>query len=194
MKGDLIYIPGSSGRDEEMEKWLISYSEKNNLSLNTFYLWKDKQSLEELSIKEILQGLKDYYLSLNFEHPPLIIGKSFGGGVALLSGLKFEKVVLWSPVINISDEPFPFEEKLKNLKSFFDINLSKTVAQQIDSEILIIRGDRDEVISKDDVQNYLQSLSNSKALEIPNMAHSPKTKEDFKQLFDLSFEFLNNKF
>ena len=192
MKKNLIYIPGSVGYDQDIEKWLRDYSEKNDFKLHLFYAWKNLGELMEMTIEQIQTKFQEFYLQFENPSTTYLIAKSFGGGVALLSGLKFEKMVLWAPVITIFEKGLPINDKLGNMKTFFDLSISPEKISSIDSNIFIIRGQADDLVYVKNVKQYLQFLKNSNSIEIENLGHSPKTEDDFSNLFAATFEFLKN--
>ena len=191
----VILIPGISGKPlSNKYNFLAKELQKNNFYFLRFNIWESPSDLEKKTLNKIYRDIKkaiDYMKKIGCEEISLI-GKSFGGGILLSKkfvGIK--KLILLAPAINYASESNI--EKIKNkelskIKNIFDIKIDKNNLKKLDLEILIIHGDKDEIVPIENSRKIIKDIENGKLETIKNANHSYDKKE--KELVKYYQEFL----
>lgn len=191
----VLYIPGTSGPGFLDD--LKDIAKSRNYSLYVFDEWKDTVDLEDLRIIEILKHLSKKLEEISNLYPKTyLIGKSFGGAMALLERRPMlSGQVLWAPIGRISQADFldtvEAQQPLKFLSSFKNLTLLEEILKNNTTKTLLIRGENDEVVSAEDLSALVTAIPYATEKTIPGMSHSPKSAEQRKSLLTYTFDFLD---
>jgi len=174
----LVVIPGiSSGPfgspfDEVVEEVSESYS------IVRLTGWEGAEDLEEITLKDLHDLIDEAceLLSSNGYESISVLGKSFGGQLSLTYPRNniFEKMVLWAPAIGIGETNVEKWRStlLKHAETATDISVDKDHLEQIDSEVKIIHGTGDQVVSIENSRKICEALSRCEFSEIEGSGHS----------------------
>ncbi len=134
---------------------------------------------------DIYDQLKSQYSSIS------VIGRSLGSGVAcyLAANREVSKLVLTTPydsIRNVAQSHYPMFPVKWLLKDHFD---SAGYAASIDSEILVLYAEHDQVVPRIHTETLLKVLPDVKSILIKNASHNDiSSNPEYQQLLA---EFLN---
>lgn len=180
----VILIPGVSGKVFEIRLYslLSDAIQSSNMACVRFNFWKSRENLESLSLSEIIEFLDNLISklkSMNFKKIH-IVGKSFGGMIALLNKNDLlGKKVLLAPALavkDISNLNAMKNKKFSEIKSIFDFNISENELDK-KSQTLIIHGTSDLTVPIENSEMLLKKLPNASLINIAEADHSYNGRE-----------------
>lgn len=145
--------------------------------------WEGAEDLGDTTLKDLHDLIDEACELLNSNgcESNDVLGKSFGGQLSLTypENNIFEKMVLWAPAIGIGETNV---EKwgstlLKHAKTATDISVDKVYIEQIDSEVKIIHGSEDQVVSIENSRTICEALPECEFEKIEGIDHSFRNKE-----------------
>lgn len=103
-----------------------------------------------------------------------VVGKSFGGQLAITSRPEVNFLVLWAPAIGFGEDNVEKwrSTKLKHAQTIKDISVDKSFLGKIDSEAKIIHGTEDQVVDIENSRKICEALPECEFEKIENAGHS----------------------
>ena len=194
----VLFIPGISG-DAFSERFqpVVDIALNAHLPIARVSAWESHESVQTHSyayyqeaIKEVIQHLE----TLGYSEF-VVIGKSFGGGLALsLHHPLITRKILWAPAIGfleaetITSLQDTLLSKIDNLKN---LAVSKEYLLQDTAKIFIIHGTADQVMSIDTSRQIVAEVPEITLAEIPNADHSFRTPSSEALLIAQTAEYLS---
>lgn len=196
----ILFVPGMSGGAlTDKYAGLEKLATEENMALLRMQSW---QNQEELNNKSLLEIQNEIHVAINFLKEKgyvniNAIGKSFGGMLLLYNQIEeFKKLVLWAPVVQISEKVLLnslLDTPFSKISSLADVTVDAKYISKINSEVLILWGTDDQIISIDNLILLKNTLSSATLTKIQNMSHSPNNQEEAKNLFKLSIDFIKER-
>ena len=196
----VIFIPGVSG-GALSERW-DDFSNKiveSGFGLLRYESWKNGEELFKKTIRivhEELDSLVEELKGHGFDDI-VIVGKSFGGGLALTyRNPSIKHMVLWAPAIGVSDSSNVNESldtRLGNFKLMTDIKVDEGFLKDLNVRVDIIHGTSDDVIQLNNSRELVKILKNAELTIIDGADHSFKTKEHNEKLIKKTIELMKRQ-
>ncbi len=195
----IFLIPGVSGKSltdryDDLAKVFV----ENGFAFLRYESWKNADELEDMNINIMHKEIDDVieFLKQKDYDKIGIVGKSFGGGMALgYRNLSIKSMVLWAPAIGVSEKG-NFDSVtntfFKEFKQGLDIKLSKDFLSELKIPILIIGGTNDNVVDLKESEEKVKILDNAELFVVEGADHSYKTPEHKKIVIEKTVEFFKN--
>ena len=217
----IIGVHGFAGdKESSMLKKLATTFCLHNSAVLSFDFPAHGNSLADEKLLTINNCKNDLYTVLEYvsnEYPSAgksIFATSFGGYITLLCADKFVNIplvlrapavtmpkVLLENVLKINANDFKaakyiecgFERPINLSYSFYEDLLSQEVigSKQISLPILIIHGDRDDIVPLSDIEAFSSSQSNVSLKIISGADHRFKNEGEIETIVDITKTFLN---
>ena len=194
----VIFCPGVSGKAFSKDyDFLSQQCLANHMDLLRVQSWDNTQELEKKTIRnlqdDILQAIK--FLNEQGYTTIFAIGKSLSGGILLSKKYpKIKKMALWAPSIGINKKFANLNTKidlpLSKIKTLTEVTIDKTITATYKIPILIINGDRDEIVQHDNSNKIAKLLPLGNMITIMGLGHSPKTKDEIDKIVSETINFL----
>ena len=187
----LVLVPGiTSG--EELFDMLEHSLDFSSVRVET---WNGSEDLEEMTLSE-LHELIDERIRLLEEYGCEsigVVGKSFGGQLALTSRPEVDFLVLWAPAVGFGEDNVEKWRStlLKHAQTATDISVDKSFLGKIDSRVKIIHGTEDEVVDVGNSRKICESLPICEFEEIEDAGHSFTENRDL--VIEETVSFLNQQ-
>lgn len=194
----VIFLPGVSGQAHSRRfAPLAKISEETGYACARLKIWDDSEELENFSFKDIFSKLDELIEILKKQGfvDVVLVGKSFGGGVALLynNDLITQKI-LWAPAIGVTVGEGNFvdyiDTKLIEIDNPLDITVDKEQLKGLNIPINIIHGDVDNIIPLHNSEQIV-ALCGGTLEVISEAGHSFKEPAHEKALYEATKKFLN---
>jgi len=166
-----LFIPGISGEPFcERYKTLARACVDSNITLLRYESWT-RENIQDKTIRHLLDEIAQLMRELRANHTTVsIIGKSIGGGLALLYK-HADRMVLWAPALTMSSTiALPLDTPLKEL-TLDDIHVNANYLADITCPVTIIHGNNDETISLENSRRITETLPNAKLIVINGANH-----------------------
>lgn len=187
----LLFIPGVSGKGRsERFSPLVAVALEKGYAIARVDMWDSPEGLSELSLADILSSLTDVVSGLSEIDLTriILVGKSFGGGLALaFDHLSIVQKIGWAPAFGVGDSSNILEVATKKFAEFEttrEIHLGRAELNACDIPIGIIHGTADESIPIENSREIIASVRKGTLIEIPNADHSFKTPESEEALMN----------
>lgn len=168
----LVLVPGITSGTElfDMIEPSLSFT---SVRVET---WDSAEDLEEITLSE-LHELIDERIRLLEEvgcKSIGVVGKSFGGQLALTSKPEANFLVLWAPAVGFGEDNVEKwrSTKLKHAQTATDISVDKSFLEKIDSEVKIIHGTEDQIVDIENSRKICEALPKCEFSEIEGTNHS----------------------
>lgn len=187
----LVFIPGVSGnaRGDRFAP-LVDVAVEKGYAIARVDMWDTSKDLESHTLQAIMGTLDAVLKALThegFSHF-VMVGKSFGGGIALLyNNPSIVQKIGWAPAFGIADignidEVFP--EQLSKFPSTRDIHIGKERLSSITVPVGIVHGTADDAIPLQNSKDIIASVPRGTLIEIEGADHSFKKPEHEKELME----------
>lgn len=195
----IIFLPGISGGAHSARFLPIDkLAEEDGYACARIALWEGEEDVKIMSYDNIFTRLDELFLELekldflDF----MLIGKSFGGGVALAyEHPKISSKVLWAPAIGIGEGEGNWAEvKTQSLGEFnnlLDIKLGTNQIKAQNIPIGIVHGTADEAFPVSNSEAIIAACSNGTLKTITGAGHSFKDHEHEVELMALTHQLLH---
>src|SRR3989344_3487322 len=179
----VLFIPGASGEvfNSKFDSLSQSCREKG-LDFLRVQIWKNMEELERKNIRTIHHDIDSAvsYLKKNGYKKIMGIGKSLGGTALLTRNHPdISKLALWAPIIGISKTKGNIEKKMDaefaKITSLLEITVDKEMLSLLKIPILIVSGNKDQLMPLANTSQLLHLLPSAKLVQIKGMGHSYKT-------------------
>jgi len=172
MPKTVVFIGGVS-YDKERADQLKTIIESFGYQFVEYEGWKTG---EELSKKTIAQLLDELDAVIEKHQAQYVLGKSLGGGLALLcKNPRIRSMVLWAPAFLFAEQSNLAEflhKPFSQFKSTTEVHLGVQDLAGIRIPIRIIHGAKDDKIPLEHSRQFLPALPTAELLTIPNAGHS----------------------
>jgi pimeloyl-ACP methyl ester carboxylesterase len=159
----IIVVPGAGhGPFGTVYATFADAAEERGFTVARFETWADHEALEaktsEDHRREIQAGIE--FLRAEGCESVALVGKSFGGGLALRCGpFPVERMVLWAPAVSFEDgEDFP--------------SLGADELTEFDLPVRILQGDEDGVVSVENARQLADHLPQGELVVFAGEDHS----------------------
>ena len=168
----IVLVPGISSGAELFD--MLEHS--LNFSSVRVEAWNDAEDLEEMNLSN-LHELIDESIRLLKENGCEsigIVGKSFGGQLALTSRPEVDFMILWAPAVGFGkDNAEKWKSaQLKHAQTATDISIDEAFLKKIDSEVKILHGTKDKVVDIKNSKKICKALPECEFSEIEDVGHS----------------------
>jgi pimeloyl-ACP methyl ester carboxylesterase len=172
MPKTVVFIGGVS-YDKERTNQLKAVIESFGYSFVAYEGWKTG---EELSKKTIAQLLEELDALIEKHQAQYVLGKSLGGGLALLcKNPRIRSMVLWAPAFSFAEQSNLAEflhKPFSQFKSTTEVKLGVTDLAGIRIPIRIMHGAKDDKIPMAHSRAFLPALPTADLVVIPGAGHS----------------------
>lgn len=189
----IIFIPGISGNTESRFDYLINKLKKSYTLL--LFTWETPKELWSKSFHILHQELDESITLLAARGCKSIgiLGKSFGGGVALTYRNKLIKgLLLLAPAIYLSKQ-CNFENWIKRpfykLKNPKDVYFNKTFFNELKIPVRILHGKEDTIVPLKNSEKLHAILPNSELIKIKHGTHKFKTELEKREVIEQADDF-----
>ncbi|MFH1275744.1 MAG: hypothetical protein ABIH82_01395 [Candidatus Woesearchaeota archaeon] len=175
----VIYLPGISGDvfNQKYDVFPELFKEAGFCFLR-YNFWHNRVEFSQLSISSIHQELDKviYYLKEKGFTEISLLGKSFGGGIALAyRNPEVKSMVLWSQAFGIEESGTIREwinKPLQGFKSTLNISFDKKFFQDLIIPIGLLHGTLDEKVPPENSKKLLKILLQANLVILPATKHS----------------------
>lgn len=187
----LVFLPGMNGVAHSSRfQPLVALAEDAGYAIARLNLWEDAEAAAELSLATILERLEsalDELLDRDIDDI-VIVGKSFGGGVALMcENHTISKKILWAPAFTCVEGEGSVEAKmtvkLGEIEHVTDLTVSAAWIAQQSTPIGIVHGTHDDVISVGNSEAIATAAKTGELKMVAGADHSFKTPEHERALY-----------
>lgn len=194
----IIFLPGMSGAAHSGRYLPVDkLAEEDGYACARIALWEGKEDVTKLSYSKIfsmLDTLLEELEKLDFLDF-MLVGKSFGGGVALVYEHELiSSKVLWAPAIGVTEGEGNFdankERLLSEFNNFLDIQVGADWLGKQENPVGIIHGTADEVIPLSNSEALVAGLPNGTLKTIEGANHSFRDHEHEVELLELTHKLL----
>ena len=139
--------------------------------------WDDARDLEDMTLKdlhEIVEDSVERLRDLGCEEIH-VLGKSFGGQLALTCpDVSFESMILWAPAVGVGEDNVEKWRStlLGQASTATDISIGEERLNEIDAEVRIFHGTKDEVVDVDTSRKIVDAVSDGEITEVEDTGHS----------------------
>lgn len=194
----IIFLPGMSGGAHGSRFLPIDkLAEEDGYAAARIALWEGEDDVKEMSYENIFLKLDELIAELTkldfLDY--MLVGKSFGGGVALAYEHELiSSKVLWAPAIGVGEGEGNWKDAISTPFSEFDNLLeieygADNIAKQ-NIPIGIIHGTADEVFPVQNSRLIIEAAQNGTLKTIEGAGHSFKDHEHEVELMALTHELL----
>lgn len=170
----IVLVPGWSAGGSD-SRW--NFLEKTGLEVVRvdFGFQKNKSLLNDYTFKKCVEDVEK-----EITEDSIIVAKSFGGLITLLSKKKVKVKILLAPGVFITSEE---ESAVKHYNTPFkkimdaNIGLTKEYLKSVKVKIIILQGTEDKTV-KPENSKKISELLNAKLVLIENGTHRFKTREE----------------
>ncbi len=195
----IFLIPGASGkaltdRYDDLAKLLV----EKGFAFLRYESWKNAEELNNKTLNIFHKELNDVmnFLEQKGYNEIGIVGKSFGGGMALTyRNPNVKSLVLWAPAIGVSKEDNfnkISDTKFKEFERTKQIKLSPDFLSELKIPILIIGGTNDDVVDLKESEEKIKILDNAELFVVDGADHSYKIPEHKRIVVERTVEFFKN--
>lgn len=143
--------------------------------------WDDADDLEEMNISELHELINESIrlLEENGCESIGLVGKSFGGQLALTSRSEVDFIVLWAPAIGIGKDNVEKWRStwLKHARTATDISVDKEFLESLYVRTKIIHGAGDKVVDVKNSRKICEALPKCEFSVIEDAGHSFEGKQ-----------------
>jgi esterase/lipase len=197
----VIFLPGISGN--VFSNRFTSLSDACNSAGFDFMrtnIWNDADDLQDMTLNELCKSLIKVvdYCSGNRYKNIVIIGKSFGGGLAMcINDIRVNKKILLAPAFKVSTKSTLGSVSDLDLREVFDSNeivLSVDDIRNDSACYYIVHGTKDKVISLKNSEYIIDIIDNGVLKVIDVAGHSFKSPKEEIELNNSVVEVLSEFF
>lgn len=197
-KAVVVFLPGiSGGATTDRFKPLVDACLDAGLAIARVDLWQNASDVESKTLTEISADLTSVidHLSRGYNSPIVLVGKSFGGAIALVnSSHKITARVLWAPAIgavgaNANIDSYR-DASLGTLNRLLDITIDGSFLQKIVSPTLIIHGTNDESVPITNSEKLVAMLPQGHLVSISGADHSYREPDHEVAVIGATINFL----
>lgn len=190
----VVFLPGISGgahsaRFIGVEK----LADEDGYACARIDLWEGEESLSDKSYEDIFLKLDEFFAEFTKMDfiDVLLVGKSFGGGVALAYEHELiSRKVLWAPAIGVGEGEGNWGElkgkKFGEIVDLLDVKLGTEQIAKQSAPIGIIHGTADNVIPLSNSEKIIAAAQNGTLKTIEGAGHSFKEHEEEVELMSLT--------
>jgi pimeloyl-ACP methyl ester carboxylesterase len=194
----VVFLPGISGGAHGARFLNVeALADEDGYACARIDLWEGEESLVNKSYEDIFAQLDEFFAEFKKMDfiDVLLIGKSFGGGVAL--GYEHELIsrkVLWAPAIGVGEGAGNWEEikgkKFGEIDNLLDVEVGAARIASQSAPIGVIHGTADIVIPLSNSAAIIAAATKGTLKTIAGADHSFKNHEHEVELMALTHELL----
>jgi pimeloyl-ACP methyl ester carboxylesterase len=195
----VLFLPGiSGGALSDKYDSLSGKVRSMNFAFLRVSMWEGIKDIEHKTLsafKNDIDTICSFLAGLGYTEIH-VVGKSFGATLLLLQESKnFKSVVLWAPVLSISEDDSNIYElqdrPLNEIDSLKDIVFDSNFLSRVMQPHLVVHGEEDHIIDISNSEKLVSYLPQGTLLRISNMGHSPESELQREFLFTETIHFLS---
>ncbi len=179
-----LFLPGLSGKPfNQRFDFIANACDDSCVSFFRFNCWESSTELSKKTLSELLLVLDDvlFFLSEEGFKRIFLIGKSFGGELALLSNNHLiSGLILIAPAIGVSSNFNLVEfanKKISEINVCADVKVDKEFLSKISVPVLIIHGAVDPSVPLENSQKLVSFLKRGELFVVEEADHSFMEKD-----------------